>query len=273
MVDLYKVLGVKPNASAAEIKSAYRRLARRHHPDVSQAPETAREFSLITLAYRTLSDPQERAHFDEKMRRHLNGIADSVLHSDNVHARRLRVISMQARLDRAVDRWLEEERRENFAMQQAVFTTVALFMSTFFAAMLKPTLWTSFGWVGRGVIFTLSLMGVWHLAGRIREAFARYTYREGEIHESIINEDKEPRKPFSRATAWGFLLAGAFISVAAGLFLGDQIQQNYNILGYTPGLFDQQLRPNLLLYPPIAVLVVDTMHMAVAKIDGSMLGG
>jgi hypothetical protein len=38
-------------------------------------------------------------------------------------------------------------------------------------------------------------------------------------------------------------------------------------------LFDQHLRPNLLLYPPIAVLVVDTMHTAVAKIDGSMLGG
>lgn len=272
MVDLYKVLGVKPKAPAAEIKSAYRRLARRHHPDVSQAPETAREFALVTQAYRILSDPQERAAYDEKLSRHLNGVADSVLQSNNVHARRLRVISMQTRLDKAVDRWLEEERRENFAMQQAVFTTVALFMSTFFAAMLKPTLWASVGWAGRGVIFTLSLIGVWHLAGRIREAFARYTYREGEIHESIINEDDEPRKPFTRAAAWGFLLAGALISVACGLFLGEQLQANYDILGFTPGLFDRELRPNLLFYPPIAVLVVDTMHLAAAKLDGSMIG-
>ncbi len=271
MVDLYKILGVKPKASAAEIKSAYRRLARRHHPDASQSPETAREFSLLTTAYRTLSDSQERAAYDEKMSRHLNGVAGSVLKSNNVHARRLRVISVQTRLDRAVDRWLEEERRENFAMQQAVFTTVALFMSTFFAALLKPRLWLSFGWTGRAVIVTLALIGFWHLAGRIREALARYTYRDGEIHESIIN-DEEPRKPFSRASAWGFLLAGALISVAFGLFLGEQLQTNYNILAYTPGLFDHQLRPNLLFYPPIAVLIVDTMHLAIAKLDGSMVG-
>ena len=271
MVDLYKILGVKQKASAAEIKSAYRRLARRHHPDASQSPETAREFSLLTTAYRTLGDPQERAHYDQKFSRHLNGIADSVLQSNNVHARRLRVISMQTRLDRAVDRWLEEERRENFAMQQAVFTTVTLFMSTFFATMLKPRLWDGVGWMGRTVIITLFLMGLWHLTGRLREAFARYTYREGEIHESIINEEEEPRKPFSRASAWSFLLAGALISMALGLFLGEQIQTNYNILAYTPGLFDQQLRPNLLFYPPIAVLVVDTMHLAAAKLDGSMI--
>lgn len=273
MVDLYKVLGVKPKATAAEIKSAYRRLARKSHPDASQSPETAREFSLITVAYRTLSDPRERAAYDDKLSRHLNGLADSVLHSNNVHARRLRVISMQSRLDRAVDRWLEEERRENFYMQQAVYPTVTLFMSTFFAAMLKPRLWADFGWLGRGIIFTLFLIGVWHLAGRMREAFARYTYRQGEIHESIINEEEEPRKPFSRSMAWTFLVGGASVSIALGLFLGDQIQTNYNILEFMPGLFDQQLRPNLLLYPPIAVLVVDLMHTAAAKLDGSMIGG
>ena len=54
------------------------------------------------------------------------------------------MVTMQARLDKAVDRWLEVERRENFALQQAVFTTVTLFLSTFIVAMLKPRFWQSF---------------------------------------------------------------------------------------------------------------------------------
>ena len=269
MVDLYKVLGVSPKSSTTEIKSAYRRLARQRHPDVSQVPEAAREFALIALAYRTLNDPQERARYDEKLSRHLNGIAASVLRSDNVHARRLRVISMQARLDRAVDRWLEEERRENFALQQAVYPTVTLFLSTFFALTFRPRLWVTMGSTGRGVLLLLFAVGLWHMAGRLRSAFAHYTYATGTIHESIIVEESEPRKPFSRATAWGFLGAGVLVSMAAGVFMGEQLQA---LWADVPLLFDPLLRPHLLFYPPIAVLVVDTMHQVAAKLDGSLIG-
>lgn len=268
MVDLYKVLGVSPKASAAEIKSAYRRLARRHHPDMSQAPETAREFALISLAYRTLNDTHERAQYDQKLSQHLNGIAASVLRSDNVHARRLRVISMQARLDRAVDRWLEEERRENFALQQAVYPTVTLFLSTFFVLALRPRLWVMMGGTGRAILLMLCGVGLWHMIGRLRSVFAEFTYQPSVIHESIMDEGDGPRKPFSRAGAWWFLLAGIIISIGLGVFMGEQLRE---LWADVPLLFDPMVRPQLLLYPPIAVLLVDTMHQVAAKLDGSLM--
>ncbi|MCA1557395.1 MAG: J domain-containing protein, partial [Acidobacteria bacterium] len=94
MVDYYKLLGVKSSATATEIKSAYRRLARKRHPDVNGgSPQAARDFAMLALAYRTLSDPQERAHYDAQQTRIRNGVTTSnasVLHSDNPHARRMR---------------------------------------------------------------------------------------------------------------------------------------------------------------------------------------
>ena len=53
--------------------------------------------------------------------------------------------------------------------------------------------------------------------------------------------------------------------IAAGLFVGSHM---YNlILSAVPGLFAPQVRPELLFYPPIAVLIVDTLHTIAAKID------
>lgn len=63
--DLYEVLGVARNASQDEIRSAYRRLAREHHPDVNQGdPEAERRFKEINLAYQTLSDAARRRQYD-----------------------------------------------------------------------------------------------------------------------------------------------------------------------------------------------------------------
>lgn len=50
MIDYYKLLGVKPNASQAEIKSAYRKLARKSHPDLNPDSKAAREFALLSRA-------------------------------------------------------------------------------------------------------------------------------------------------------------------------------------------------------------------------------
>jgi curved DNA-binding protein CbpA len=270
VVDYYKVLKVKRTASAPEIKSAYRKLARERHPDVNGGAEAAaRDFALISLAYRTLSDPQERAYYDSQLKRiYNNDFGGSVLRSNNPHAQRLRRIAvLQRNLDRRVDQFIEAERRETFALQQAVFTTVTLFLSTFFVSMFKPRLWDSFSLFGRAVMLALFAIGLWHLAVRLKACFDHYTYQPKSIHDSIINaEDERADKPFTRFTASTFLIVGYLLSLACGLYVSSAMKY-FDIFGDIHYLFGQTFRPDLLFYPPIAVLIVDTMHTVASKID------
>jgi len=62
--DLYDILGVARDASAEDVKKAYRRLAREHHPDVNADPEAEERFKEVAGAYEILSDPQKRARYD-----------------------------------------------------------------------------------------------------------------------------------------------------------------------------------------------------------------
>lgn len=63
--DLYDVLGVKKDASEAEIKRAYRKLAAKYHPDVNHEAGAEEKFKKINEAYETLSDEQKRAQYDQ----------------------------------------------------------------------------------------------------------------------------------------------------------------------------------------------------------------
>src|SRR4029453_2771944 len=73
-MDLYIVLGVQQGASESEIKRAYRRLARRYHPDINPGDQTAAaRFRQILEAYETLIDPARRSLYDAG---HPAGVSD-----------------------------------------------------------------------------------------------------------------------------------------------------------------------------------------------------
>jgi curved DNA-binding protein len=63
--DYYKILGIERSATVEDVKSAYRKLARKHHPDVSKEAGAEARFKEIGEAYQVLQDPQKRAAYDQ----------------------------------------------------------------------------------------------------------------------------------------------------------------------------------------------------------------
>ncbi len=268
-MDYYKQLNVSTEASSAEIKSAYRKLARKKHPDVNNGNENAsREFTRIAKAYRVLSNAHSRAEYDKNRLRQeyksLNG-NDSIFSSDNPHARRVRQMAYEKRYNAIIDRMIAEERRESLALQKIIFPVVALFISTGFVAMFKPLFWSNSTIIGKIILLTLFIVGVLHLLKRLHAGFERYTYSSENIHDSLFLEIEEETRPYSRITAVSFLVIGVFVSLAAGLLIS-------NMMGtvpttFMPDIFSQSLQPELAFYPPIAVLLVDVMHSVASRFE------
>ncbi len=113
--------------------------------------------------------------------------------------------------------------------------------------------------MGRATLVTLFLIGLWHLVSRLRASFDRYTYQP---NKGTVADGSE--KAYTRRAASLFLVVGYILSVAFGLFVGEHL---YYILSDLAHFFDQRVRPDLLIYPPIAVLIIDTMHTVASRID------
>ena len=63
--DYYHIIGVKKDASEDDIKRAYRKLARKYHPDVSKEPGAEAKFKEVNEAYDVLKDPEKRKAYDQ----------------------------------------------------------------------------------------------------------------------------------------------------------------------------------------------------------------
>lgn len=268
MVDYYKILKVSPKATNAEIKSAYRRLARKIHPDINrQAENAAKDFAQIAKAYEILGNPKERADYDRQLLKEKYDSADndSVFSSENQHAKRWRQMAYERRYNEIIDRMIADERRETLALQKVIFPTVALFASTFFVAIFKPLFWTNLQIIGKIIMLSLFVVGLLHLISRLRSGFERYTYSDDNIHDSILEEIKPVTKPYTRFAAICFLIVGVGVSLGIGLLVGNYLEL---FVGATmPAFFSSSLKPEFIFYPPIVVLFVDLMHTFAARFD------
>ena len=268
MVNYYDILKVSPKASKAEIKSAYRRLARKLHPDRNNGSEdTALKFAAIAEAYEILSNSKERASFDRRLLEvqfNGNGNADSVFASSNRHAQRWRQMVYKKRYNDIIDRMIEEERREAMAFQKVIYPLVALFVSAVISTAFRPKIFENSGVIGMIVIVSLFAVGVIHLVSRIREGFERYTEFDDNIHDSILdgNERKEPR--YSRYAVAAGLLVSFLACLGVGFLIGTQIHFAANTL---PSMFAADLKPEFIFYPPIITLFVDLMHTFASRLE------
>ena len=268
MVNYYDILKVSPKASKAEIKSAYRRLARKLHPDSKTGSEdTALKFAAIAEAWEILGNSKERAKYDQRILQEQyngNGNADSVFASSNRHAQRWRQMVYEKRYNDIIDRMMEEERQEATAFQRAIFPLVAFFASTLIATALRPQFFTQGGVIGDIVIVSLFVAGVIHLIGRIREGFDRYTEPGDNIHESILddNDRREPRR--SQYAAAAAIFIGFLACLGAGYLIGTQL---HFISELSPNMFSADLKPEFIFYPPIMTLFVDIVHSFAYRFD------
>ena len=137
--------------------------------------------------------------------------------------------------------------------------------------MMRPQLWHVFSTMGRVIVLTLFVIGVWHLANRLREYITHYTYKPKLIQGSIISQDAAPEQPFTRFSAYTFLLVGYALSVGIGLYIGWHTQDFFNdmtlIFRHRVAAVQSSMILDLIFYPPIAVLIVDTVHGLASRID------
>lgn len=251
MPDLYAVLGVSRTANTSDIKSAYRRLARQYHPDVNSDPAAAGKFAQINEAYHTLIDADRRRSYDRTGRTQ----SSSVSQASAVAARAARRAYYQARADQVVNEWLERERKETRARGKAVYTTVTLFVSTFFVAM-KPSFFELKNLTWKIAIVLLFTVGVWHLFKSLKEHFDHYTYTPEKISITRTRR-RQADKRFKRSVAWMFVICGYLMSLLAGMLIGMLTDSPSALIGnwtMSDAFFFA------LIYPPIAVLIVDTMY-------------
>jgi len=275
MVNYYDILKVSPKASGTEIKSAYRRLARKLHPDRNNGSEdTALKFAAIAEAYEILGNSTERVKYDRRLLEiefNGNGNGNSVFASANPHARRWRQMAYEKRYNDIIDRMMAEERRESLALQKFIFPLVALFVSTFFVSLVRPAVFLSDfmpDWRGvlvRIVVVSVFVVGVLHIVARIREAFDRYGYDDNVLHDSVLDETEIPERHYSRYTMCALIVAGTVFCLGAGLGIGYGLGLTSVVRPY---LFSFWPQLDILLFPPIFVLIVDGVHGLILTAEG-----
>jgi hypothetical protein len=267
MVDYYQVLGVRNTASVTEIKAAYKRLARLHHPDVNGgSAEAAQAFVQISYARDILIDPRRRAEYDAERNAQAGpgSYAPVLKPAGEDYLRRAR---SDVRIRRHLENFVTAERKEARAMRQAVFPIVAFLFAVFCVALIRPHIWRSSDWTGRAVILTMVCLGVAHTVSKIWTAIKLLPNHqsgagqsgEGVIRLPLLGKGLS-RRPALLITGLAAIVCG-LMGTLVGISLSDLLSMA------TPRFFDQSIRLELLLYPWVIVLFLNASHSLSQRLD------
>ncbi len=249
MTNLYQLLEISEQASAREIKSAYRKLARQWHPDVSASPEANARFSEINEAYHILRNPELRAAYDrgEDVFARRTFYAEAVAYAARVKAKE-REFNLQ------VDADLAEFRQDMAERRHAVLVVVPLFISAFYTLYAKPPLIERAGAFERTALILVAVFACIYLIRNLAIVLTRYTYKSPEPYTSVFKEEEPTDKPISRKAGLIFLICGYFVSMGLG----------YVVSKLVPLPFNQTLTFASIIggfiYPPIAVLIIGSIR-------------
>lgn len=256
MADYYQILGVSSKASQAEIRSAYRKLARQCHPDVSQSPEANKEFALLSEAYRVLSNLELKELYDLGGEEQIHNQASNQRRTNNLRTQR---DAYRSRINNVVDQMLEEERIEVQARSHAVMVVATLFSSAFIVALLKPMILDSV--VTKILAVLLFVFGIKFLYQNLQSILEKYTYMPDV--PSVTKMMEAPKQPFTRSIALAFLVLGYLISLILGTTMGYYCFDN----GKSGPYLDDYYLMDIFLLPPIAVFIIGLWRSFIAKMD------
>jgi hypothetical protein len=250
MQDFYEVLGISHRATSAEIRSAYRKLARKHHPDISASSDANAQFARINEAYHVLIDPRRRAAYDR------GDYVDSVR---TFYARAAEVAAIQKEFDKMFDEILAHERQESAHRFEAVLLVVPLFLSSFYVMAAKPT-FIDLHWAAQAAVVTLALYGLFYLVRNLSRVLARYTYEVPDHMTSVFQPEAPPDKPISRTAGLVFLVCGFIVSIGFGHLVS-------RVFPALSGRISLGVILSVLLFPPIAVLLVGGLRRALLFLE------
>jgi DnaJ-domain-containing protein 1 len=253
MKDLYRTLGVSPGASSSEIKSAYKKLARACHPDVSASPDANEKFARINEAYHVLINPSRRRAYDQ----------GELLEKDRTFyaSRAAEVVAIQREFDKLHDEDLASFRQETAARSHAVMVVVPLFVSTFYVVVVKPPIIEQLSLLGKIVIVALALYGLFYLVKNVGLVLKQFTYDMPDRMTSVFQPEPRRDKSISRRAGLIFLASGYLVSVGLGYVV--------SVLIPISGRLSTSVVIGILLYPPITVLAIASLRRLVNFLERS----
>ncbi len=248
MTDLYQILGVSQQSSASEIRSAYRKLARQFHPDVSSSPDANARFTQINDAYHVLIDPQRRRAYD---------CGEDLESLKKVHvARAAEFAALKREFDRMFDEVIAQDRQEIAARRHAVLIVVPLFLSAFYVMVTAARLpiLIDFGLLGGLLVVGLAVAGLVYLVKNLSLVLSHYTYKEPDQLITMLREETPQEKAISRKAGLVFLICGYLVSLGLGYMVSKTLPMK-DVPSFSLGVLF-----NTLVYPPIAVLVIGSLR-------------